>query len=77
MADDFDTELLGLVGSDDEGDDADQTQLVEERSPSQEAQQSVEKADEPASIRRGVAQKVKARGKKRRKQESDEEDGEA
>lgn len=76
---DLDDEILGLVGgdSDDEGDDLDQldsTQIVEDRSPSQDAQQSVEKAEEPQASRRGVAQKVKSRGRRKRKQESEDED---
>lgn len=72
----LDAELLGMVGgeSDDEGEEIDQTQAYEDRSPSQEAQQSVEKAEEPRGRMKGVAQKVKGRRKKARKQESEDED---
>ncbi|KAK4503491.1 hypothetical protein PRZ48_004406 [Zasmidium cellare] len=83
--DDLDQELLGMADggeSEDEEsiDDLDrleQTEFPDERSPSQEAKESVEKVEEPAGNRRGVAQKVKSRGRKRRKQESEDEDGEA
>ncbi|KAF2169097.1 hypothetical protein M409DRAFT_64883 [Zasmidium cellare ATCC 36951] len=61
----------------DDLDRLEQTEFPDERSPSQEAKESVEKVEEPAGTRRGVAQKVKSRGRKKRKQESEEEDGEA
>ncbi|KAK3679019.1 RNA polymerase-associated protein rtf1 [Recurvomyces mirabilis] len=76
-AEDLDAELLGMVGgeSDDEGEEADQTQaFVEARSPTPEARETVEKAEEPARRTKGVAQKVKGRRKKARKQESEDED---
>ncbi|CAK3943634.1 RNA polymerase-associated RTF1 [Lecanosticta acicola] len=77
---DLDEELLDMVGGDSEDesvDDLDRLDEVdadEQRSPSQEAKQSVEKAEEPQAVRRGVAQKVKARRGRRRKQESEDED---
>jgi len=80
---DLDNELLELAGgdsSDDEGDDIDQldqTQVYDDRSPSQEAKPSVEKAEEAGTSRKGVAQKVKARGRRKRKQESEDEDDES
>lgn len=83
--DDLDQELLGMADggesedeeSIDDLDRLDRTEFPGERSPSQEAKESVEKAEEPAGSRRGVAQKVKSRGRRRRKQESEGEDGEA
>lgn len=77
--DDLDAELLGLAGSgesDDEGDNVDATQQIDDRSPSPEApvKQSVEKSAD-SGPRRGVAQKVRAkRGKKRRQDDSEDED---
>ena len=71
---DVDAELLGMVGddsSDDEGSDAgevlDTAPRVEERTPSEEAKPSVEKPEEPNSIRRGLATKVRRKrgGKKK------------
>ena len=70
---DVDAELLGMVGDDDssdeEGSDAGEVQdnqrQIEDRTPSEEPKASVEKAEEPPSIRRGVAQKVRRRGKKK------------
>jgi hypothetical protein len=69
---DVDAELLGMVGddsSDDEGSDVgelqDTTHRIEDRTPSEEPKASVEKAEEPPSARRGVAQKVRRRGKKK------------
>ena len=66
---DVDAELLGMVGddsSDDEGSDAgevrDTSRQIEDRTPSEEPKPSVEKVEEPPSARRGVAQKVKKRG---------------
>lgn len=80
-ADELDAELLAMAGdsSDDEGDDFDQTQVIHDRSPSQEARETVEKADDQANNRRGVAQKVKSRARARRRQPSEDErsDGEA
>ncbi|KAK3110888.1 RNA polymerase-associated protein rtf1, partial [Teratosphaeriaceae sp. CCFEE 6253] len=75
-ADELDAELLGMVGgeSDDEGEEIDQTQAFDERSPSVEAKQSVEKVEEAPRRLKGVAQKVKARRKKARKQESEDAD---
>lgn len=77
--DDLDAELLGLAGSgesDDEGDNVDATQQIYDRSPTPEApvKQSVEKGAD-GGPRRGVAQKVRARrGKKRRQDDSEDED---
>jgi RNA polymerase-associated protein RTF1 len=67
---DVDAELLALAGddsSDDEGSDAgevaDHTPALDPRSPSEEPKPSVEKVEEqPPSARRGVAQRVKKRG---------------
>ena len=86
-ADEIDAELLAMAGdgsdsdSDSESgaDDASQNQQpISARSPSQEPKPSVEKvAEEPASERRrGVAQKVKKRGRKKvsRKEIEDELD---
>lgn len=72
----LDAELLGMVGgeSDDEGSDEPQTPPTDDRSPSQEATASVEKIDEAPKRTKGVAQKVKGRRKKARKQESEDED---
>ena len=71
-ADEIDAELLGLVGdssdAESEVDDVSQLQQpISARSPSEEPKPSVEKpAEEPASERRkGVAQKVRKRGKKK------------
>lgn len=78
MADELDAELLGMVGgSDDEsGDDydsPDQTQVIEDRSPSAEPHESVEKVDEPER-KKGVAQKVKGRrGKRKARRDSEDE----
>ena len=80
MADDLDNELLGLVSdgeeSEDSGDDFGRLEAdVEGRSPSAEPHQSVEKTEEPPERRKGVAQKVKARrGKRKARQESEDED---
>lgn len=71
---DVDAELLAMGGdsSDDEsdvdiGEVIDETQVLDgPRSPSQEAKPSVEKVvEEPPSIRRGVAQKVRKNRRKR------------
>ncbi|KAK5120627.1 hypothetical protein LTR85_005985 [Meristemomyces frigidus] len=72
----LDAELLGMVGgeSDDEGEELEQTQHIDDRSPSQEAKPSVEKAEEPPKRTKGIAQKVRGRRKKARKQESEDED---
>ncbi|EMC92495.1 hypothetical protein BAUCODRAFT_293733 [Baudoinia panamericana UAMH 10762] len=73
----LDAELLGMVGgeSDDEGEgEVNQTQAYDERSPSQEAKQSVEKVEDANKRTKGIAQKVKGRRKRARKQESEEED---
>lgn len=67
---DVDAELLAMAGddsSDDEGTDAgevvDQTHVMDPRSPSEEPKPSVEKVEEqPQATRRGVAQKVRKRG---------------
>jgi len=79
----LDAELLGMVGgeSDDEGSDdgIDQTQHIDDRSPSpaaQEAKQSVEKAAADDGLKRtkGVAQKVRKRRRKARREESEDEE---
>lgn len=80
MADDLDQELLGMVddgASDDESvDDFDRLEAevgdgnVSDAAP----KQSVEKVEEPPERRKGVAQKVKGRRKRQRKQESEEPD---
>jgi RNA polymerase-associated protein RTF1 len=82
-ADDLDNELLGLVdddSSDSEVDDLDrldQTQVIDDRSPTPEAKQTLDVAEDTGASRRGVAQKVKkSRGKRRPKPESEDE-GEA
>lgn len=74
---DLDDELLAMAGDDDSdsgseaGDAGDRTQAMSDdprspRSPSQEAKPSVEKVEEEAPSRpRGVAQKVKKRGRKK------------
>ena len=69
---DVDAELLGMVGDDssdsedsDAGEVPDTTHRIEERTPSEEPKPSVEKAEEPPSARRGVAQKVRKRGRKK------------
>ena len=71
---DVDAELLAMAGdsSDDESEMGEVTQTIEDpKSPSQEPKQSVE---EPPSIKRGVAQKVRKRGKKRDRKREIEED---
>lgn len=75
---DLDAELLGLAGSgeSDEEDNVEETRMLDDRSPSPEApvKQSVEKSAD-SGPRRGVAQKVRARrGKKRRQDDSEDED---
>ena len=79
---DVDAELLGMVGddsSDDEcsdvGEVPDRTHQIEDRTPSEEPKPSVEKVEEPPSVRRGVAQKVRKRGgrKKVNKRELEDE----
>ena len=76
--DEIDAELLAMAGdtSEDEGEEVEQTLVVEDRTPSQEPAESVEKPEEPPSVKRGVAQKVKPRGRRSRKREIDDEDGE-
>jgi RNA polymerase-associated protein RTF1 len=82
-AEDLDNELLGLVNDDssdsevDDLDRLDQTQIVDDRSPTPEPKQSVEKAEDPGASRRGVAQKVKSRGRRKPKQQESEDEGEA
>ena len=69
---DVDAELLAMAGDDssDEGSDAgevvDQTQVVSARSPSPPPKASVEKSEDPSTTtRRGIAQKVRKRGRKK------------
>ncbi|KAK1818435.1 RNA polymerase-associated protein rtf1 [Friedmanniomyces endolithicus] len=71
----LDAELLGMVGgeSDDEGEEMDQTQAFDDHSAGEEAKESVEKVEEAPRRTKGVAQKVKGRKKKARKQESEDE----
>ncbi|SMR41776.1 unnamed protein product [Zymoseptoria tritici ST99CH_1E4] len=87
-AEDLDNELLGLVNDDssdsevDDLDRLDQTQVIDDRSPTPEPKQSVEKNEENGAGRkgvaqRGVAQKVKSRGRRRPKQQESEDEGEA
>lgn len=74
----LDAELLGMVGdgSDDEGEETDSPQHNHNRSPTPEAKESVEKTEDLQVSRKGVAQKIRARGgqKKRKTQSEDEED---
>lgn len=72
----LDAELLGMVGgeSDDEGEELDETLPFIDRASSQEAQESVEKVEEPPKRLKGVAQKVKKRRRAKR-QQSEDEDG--
>ena len=67
---DLDAEILGMVGddsSDDSGSEAGDHDVptalpISHRTPSEEPKQSVEKVEEPPSARRGVAQKVRRKG---------------
>ena len=65
--DEIDAELLALAGddSDDDAESVEASEHIEEKSPSQEPKPSVEHAEEPVSSRRGVAQKVRKRGRKK------------
>nr|POF01208.1 rna polymerase-associated protein [Quercus suber] len=78
MSDDgLDAELLGMVGdgSDDEGEEMESPQQVQSPALSAEAKESVEQVEDPQATRKGVAQKVRAKGgRKRRKAQSDDED---
>lgn len=78
---DLDAEILGMVGDDssdsegsDAGDDVPTTQPISHRTPSEEPKQSVEKVEEPPSARRGVAQKVRRKGGKRKVNKRELED---
>ncbi|KAK3684631.1 RNA polymerase-associated protein rtf1 [Vermiconidia calcicola] len=80
---DVDAELLAMAGDDDDSSDAgsdagevveDTQQHVEDRTPSEEPKPSVEKAEEPAGTRRGVAQKVKKRGGRKKVSKREIED---
>jgi RNA polymerase-associated protein RTF1 len=73
----LDAELLALAGSDssDEEGEAEVSEHFDDRSPTPELKQSVEKSADNGP-RRGVAQKVRAKrgSKARRRQDSDDED---
>lgn len=76
-ADEIDAELLAMAGdsSEDEGDDIDQTQVVEDKLSNDEDQEPAPRVVEAPARTKGVAQKVKARGRrKRRQQEGDIDD---
>jgi RNA polymerase-associated protein RTF1 len=76
-ADEIDAELLAMAGdsSEDEGDEIDQTQVVEDELSDSEFQEPAPRTVEAPTRTRGVAQKVKARGRRKRKQqESDLDD---
>lgn len=74
----LDAELLALAGSDSSDEEGEADVSVDNRSPTPEARQSVEKNADNGP-RRGVAQKVRAKrgSKARRRQESDDEDADA
>nr|POE56342.1 rna polymerase-associated protein rtf1 [Quercus suber] len=78
MSDDgLDAELLGMVGdgSDDEGEEMASPQQAQSPALSVEAKESVEQVEDTQSTRKGVAQKVRAKGgRKKRKAPSDDED---
>lgn len=78
MSDDgLDAELLGMVGdgSDDEGEEMESPQRVQSRSSSVEAKESVEKVEDPQASRKGVAQRIRSTGgRKRRKPRSEDEE---
>lgn len=78
---DLDAEILGMIGddsSDSEGSEAGDamptTQPISHRTPSEEPKPSVEKAEEPPSARRGLAQKVKKKGGRRKVNKRELED---
>ncbi|GAB7351632.1 hypothetical protein MBLNU459_g2241t1 [Dothideomycetes sp. NU459] len=76
----LDAELLALAGDDSSDEEETQQRESLSRSPSEQPAKSVEKTTSPAA--RGVAQKTKSRGgrgavRKRRKDDSEEEEGEA
>lgn len=78
--DDFDAELLAMADGDSSDDEVDREQAkrTDDRSPSpSQVQQSVERVED-TGVRRGVAQKVRgSRGRKARRRDGSEEDGEA
>ena len=78
---DLDAEILGMVGDDssdsegsDAGDEPPTTQPISHRTPSEEPKPSVEKAEEAPSARRGLAQKVKRKGGRRKVNKRELED---
>lgn len=74
----LDAELLALAGSDSSDEEGEADVSVDNRSPTPEARQSLEK-NADSGPRRGVAQKVRAKrgSKARRRQDSDDEDADA
>lgn len=74
----LDAELLALAGSDSSDEEGEAEVSVDNRSPTPEARQSVEKGADNG-LRRGVAQKIKAKrgSKARRRRDSDDEDADA
>jgi RNA polymerase-associated protein RTF1 len=82
----LDAELLGMVGgeSDDEGEaegeaegdtqSVDHTQVVQDDPGEEAPKESVEKAEEAPKRTKGVAQKVRGRGKKKARRESIDEE---
>lgn len=77
--DEFDAELLAMAdgdSSEDEG-QVDQTEQIDEILPSPgQVAQSVEKPED-TGVKRGVAQKVRARGRKARRRDDSEENDDA
>jgi RNA polymerase-associated protein RTF1 len=78
---DLDAEILGMVGDDssdsegsDAGDEPPTAQPISHRTPSEEPKPSVEKAEEPPSARRGLAQRVKRKGGRRKVNKRELED---
>ena len=79
---DVDAQLLAMGPDDDdsdsEGSDAgeiqEHTQHIEDRTPSEEPKPSVEKVEEPPSARRGVAQKVRKKGGRKKVSRKEIED---
>ena len=78
---DLDAELLGMVGDEssdsdgsEAGDEPTNTQPISHRTPSEEPKPSVEKVEEPPSARRGIAQKVRRKGGRRKVNKRELED---
>lgn len=71
----LDAELLGIVGDDsDEEGEMSSSQHSPQRSPEPDTTRIVEPVEGDPSTRKGVAQKVRARGRRKRKPASDDED---